>query len=349
MPILSKHPHRRRNALTGEWVLVSPQRAQRPWQGEVTEPSLDKLSAYDPECYLCPGNERASGAWNPNYQQTFVFSNDFPALYPMSEPLEEPAELEFTGSATKQDLLIAHAEPGICRVMCFTPRHDRALSTMSVGEVRRTVESWTEQYQELGNLDWINHVQIFENRGTMMGASNPHPHCQIWASATIPNEPAKELQQQQSYLQKHGRCLLCAYLTLELEHKERLLAENAEYAVLLPFWGVWPFELLLVPKRHAKNLGELTDHQRDSLAEILRHTTAALDRVFQSPFPYSMGFHQSPTDGGDHPEWHLHGHFHPPLLRSAAVRKFMVGYELLAEPQRDVTPESAAAILRKFF
>jgi UDPglucose--hexose-1-phosphate uridylyltransferase len=347
MPILSEHPHRRRNALTGEWVLVSPQRAQRPWQGEVSKSSIDKLPAYDPECYLCPGNERASGSRNPNYEQTFIFTNDFPALYPINKTFEEAAEEEST-IATKH-LLVARAEPGICRVMCFSPRHDLTLSTMSVSEVRRTIESWAEQYQELGNLDWINHVQIFENRGTMMGASNPHPHCQIWASSTIPNEPAKELQQQQNYLHKHGCCLLCAYLALELEQKERVLAENAEFAVLLPFWAVWPFELMLLPKHHAKNIGELTDRQRDSLAEILKHTTAALDQVFQIPFPYSMGFHQSPTDGGNHPEWHLHGHFFPPLLRSAAVRKFMVGYELLAEPQRDVTPESAAAILRKFF
>jgi UDPglucose--hexose-1-phosphate uridylyltransferase len=346
MPILSEHPHRRRNALTGEWVLVSPQRAQRPWQGEVNKPSIDKLSAYDSECYLCPGNQRASGARNPKYEQTFVFTNDFPALYPISELPKEPAKLEST--ATKQDLLVARIEPGICRVMCFSPRHDLTLSTLSISEVRRTVESWTEQYQELGNLDWINHVQIFENRGSMMGASNPHPHCQIWASATIPNESAKELQQQQSYLQKHRHCLLCDYLALELEHIERLVAENAEFVVLLPFWGVWPFELMLLPKRHAKNLSDLTDRQRDSLAEILKQTTAALDQVFQSRFPYSMGFHQSPTDG-DHPEWHMHAHFFPPLLRSARVRKFMVGYELLAEPQRDVTPETAAAILRKFF
>ncbi|HEY3768841.1 MAG TPA: UDP-glucose--hexose-1-phosphate uridylyltransferase [Candidatus Angelobacter sp.] len=347
MSILSAHPHRRHNALTGEWVLVSPQRTRRPWQGEVSKPSLEKAPAYDPDCYLCPGNERMSGARNPNYGQTFVFTNDFPALYPMNAQIEA-AELG-ASAATKQNLLAARAEPGICRVMCFSPRHDLTLSTMSVGEVRGTVESWAEQYQELGNLDWINHVQIFENRGPMMGASNPHPHCQIWASATIPNEPAKELQQQQSYLQKHRHCLLCDYLALELEQKERVVAENTEFAVLTPFWGVWPFELMLLPKHHAKNLSDLTDLQRDSLAEILKLTTTALDQIFQSPFPYSMGFHQSPTDGGNHQEWHMHAHFFPPLLRSAAVRKFIVGYELLAEPQRDVTPESVAAILRKFF
>jgi UDPglucose--hexose-1-phosphate uridylyltransferase len=348
MSILSQHPHRRLNALTGEWVLVSPQRAQRPWQGEVNKPTLEKLTAFDPECYLCPGNERASGVRNPNYQQTFVFTNDFPALYPLEGPFEGLLEEQPT-SETNQDLLVARDEPGICRVMCFSPRHDLTLSTMNVGDIRSIVESWTEQYQELGNLDWINHVQIFENRGSMMGASNPHPHCQIWASGDIPNEPAKELQQQQKYLQKHTRCLLCAYLALELEQRERLVTENAEFAVLLPFWGVWPFELMLVPKRHTRNLMDLGDQQRDGLAEILKHTTTALDHLFQSPFPYSMGFHQSPTDAGNHPEWHLHGHFFPPLLRSAAVRKFMVGYELLAEPQRDVTPESTAATLRKFF
>ncbi|HEY2393080.1 MAG TPA: UDP-glucose--hexose-1-phosphate uridylyltransferase [Candidatus Angelobacter sp.] len=348
MSILSEHPHRRRNALTGEWVLVSPQRTQRPWQGEVSQPSFDKAPAYDPDCYLCPGNERVSGTRNPDYTQTFVFTNDFPALYPMSAQIEGAAELE-ASAATTQDLLLAHAEHGISRVICFSPRHDLTMATMSVEEVRGTIETWAEQYQELGSLDWIKHVQIFENRGAMMGASNQHPHCQIWANASIPNEPAKELEQQQRYLQKHGRCLLCAYLALELEQRERLVAENAEFAVLTPFWGVWPFELMLLPKQHAGSLSELTGPQRDSLAEILKRTTSALDQVFQCPFPYSMGFHQSPTDGDNHPEWHMHAHFHPPLLRSATVRKFMVGYEFLAEPQRDVTPESAAAILRKFF
>jgi UDPglucose--hexose-1-phosphate uridylyltransferase len=340
MPVLNEHPHRRLNALTGEWVLVSPQRTKRPWQGEVTQPHVEKLPPYDPECYLCPGNQRASGARNPDYRQTFVFPNDFPALHPLEGKL---------ATETKQDLLVTRSEPGICRVMCFSPHHDLTLATMNVEDIRHTVEGWAEQYEELSKLDWINHVQIFENRGAMMGASNPHPHCQIWASGTIPNEPLKELQQQHNYLQNHGRCLLCAYLELELEQKERLVIENAEFAVLVPFWGIWPFEVMLLPKRHVKSLSEFNDQQRDSFAEILQRTTAALDMVFQSPFPYSMGFHQSPTDGGAHPEWHMHGHFHPPLLRSASVRKFMVGYELLAEPQRDETPESAATILRKFF
>jgi UDPglucose--hexose-1-phosphate uridylyltransferase len=336
---LKQHPHRRLNPLTGEWVLNSPQRTQRPWQGQVETPAPAAQPAYDPECYLCPGNERAGGNRNPHYEGTFVFVNDFSALYPLSR------EQQFQEQSC--DLIVARSEPGICRVMCFSPRHDLTLATMDLSAIRNVVDVWTDQYQELGGMEWIAHVQIFENRGAMMGASNPHPHCQIWADAALPNEPAKETEKQQAYLQTHNACLLCNYLKLEAEARERTIYSNDHFVALVPFWAIWPFEVMLVSRAHKPSLMQLSSSERDSLAEILKQVTAGFDRVFQTPFPYSMGFHQAPADGKEHPEWHLHAHFYPPLLRSATVRKFMVGYELLAGPQRDITPESAAEILRQ--
>jgi UDPglucose--hexose-1-phosphate uridylyltransferase len=339
MSSVKPHPHRRLNPLTGEWVLVSPQRTQRPWQGEV-EPSVPaKQLAYDPQCYLCPGNERAGGQRNPAYAETFVFVNDYSALYPLTH------DQQFQEQAC--DLIVAESEPGICRVMCFSPRHDLTLSTMELPAIRNVVEVWANQYQELGSIEWINHVQIFENRGAMMGASNPHPHCQIWANASLPNEPTKETDRQQAYLKKHNVCLLCNYQVLEAAAQERIIYTNDHFVALVPFWAIWPFEVMLVSREHKASLPELSSSERDSLAQMLKQTTSGFDRIFQTPFPYSMGFHQAPTDGRPHNEWHLHAHFYPPLLRSATVRKFMVGYELLAGPQRDITPESAAHILRQ--
>ncbi len=339
MSSVKPHPHRRLNPLTGEWVLVSPQRTQRPWQGEV-EPSVPaKQLAYDPQCYLCPGNERAGGQRNPAYAETFVFVNDYSALYPLTH------DQQFQEQAC--DLIVAESEPGICRVMCFSPRHDLTLSTMELPAIRNVVEVWANQYQELGSIEWINHVQIFENRGAMMGASNPHPHCQIWANASLPNEPTKETDRQQAYLKKHNVCLLCNYQVLEAAAQERIIYTNDHFVALVPFWAIWPFEVMLVSREHKASLLELSSSERDSLAQMLKQTTSGFDRIFQTPFPYSMGFHQAPTDGEAHGEWHLHAHFYPPLLRSATVRKFMVGYELLAGPQRDITPESAAHILRQ--
>ncbi len=337
MSLLQSASHRRLNPLTGEWVLVSPHRTQRPWQGQREEPAEASPPAYDPDCYLCPGNARAHGAVNPDYSATFVFDNDFPAL----QPAAEAASLDGDG------LMVARAETGICRVVCFSPRHDLTLARMSAEEVARVVRVWADQTAELGARQEIGAVQIFENRGAMMGASNPHPHGQIWATGALPNELQKELASQTRYRETHGGCLLCDYLRLELEAGERIVFENAHFVVLVPFWAVWPFETMIVPRRHFGALDELTEHEVTSLAEALGGLTVRYDNLFESPFPYSMGFHQKPTDGAAHPEWHLHAHFYPPLLRSATVRKFMVGFELLGTPQRDITAEAAAARLRE--
>jgi UDPglucose--hexose-1-phosphate uridylyltransferase len=336
MLILTDHPHRRFNPLTREWVLVSPHRTQRPWQGLVEKPPEENMPQYDPGCYLCPGNSRAGGKRNPAYSSTFVFDNDFAALLP-DTPLE----------SFENGLLRAVGEPGICRVICFHPRHDLTLAKMPPHAVRVVVDTWVEQYVELSTCPRIRYVQIFENRGAMMGCSNPHPHCQIWAGASIPNEPAKELAAQQEYLSAHHRCLLCDYLAQELSERERLVAENAHFAALVPFWAIWPFETMLLPKRHLRGLDELTIGERDGLAEMLQEITQRYDRLFDVSFPYTMGFHQRPTNGAPYSEVHLHAHFYPPLLRSATVRKFMVGYEMLATPQRDITPEAAAERLRE--
>ena len=325
-------PHRRLNRLTGRYVLVSPHRTARPWQGQVEEPVTEDRPEYDPACYLCPGNERAGGARTPRYTTTYVFDNDFAALLP-----DTPA-----ATLDRDGLLVAESERGICRVICFSPRHDLSLGAMPAEAVRRVVDTWAEQYTELGALPWVRHVQIFENRGAMMGASNPHPHGQIWAEQSVPDEPAKELAQQQAY----DGCLLCDYLAAELADGERIVLANDQFVALVPFWAVWPFETLLLPRAHAGSLTDLTGAGRDGLADILRALTRRYDRLFGVPFPYSMGLHQPPTDGAGHPGWHLHGHAYPPLLRSATVRKFMVGYELLAGPQRDLLPEEVAERLR---
>jgi UDPglucose--hexose-1-phosphate uridylyltransferase len=328
--------HRRLNRLTGEWVLVSPHRTARPWQGQVEEVAADQRPAYDPACYLCPGNQRAGGARTPKYDSTYVFDNDFAALTPDVAPEEHD----------RKGLLIAQSERGICRVVCFSPRHDLTLGQMPAEAIRTVVDTWVDQYVELGNLDWVRHVQIFENRGAMMGASNPHPHGQIWANERVPNEPVKELAQQRAHADSGG-CLLCDYLDVELDDGARIVTSNEHFTALVPFWAVWPFETLVLPRAHAGALPDLDPDQRDGLADILRRVTRRYDRLFGVTFPYSMGLHQQPTDGEPHREWHLHAHFYPPLLRSATVRKFMVGYELLDQPQRDITPETAAQQLRE--
>lgn len=333
---LTEHPHRRYNPLTREWVLVSPHRTKRPWQGQVEKVPPQENPRYDPTCYLCPGNSRAGGVSNPPYASTFVFDNDFAALLP-NVPQDE---------WRVDDLLVARGEPGICRVVCFSPRHDLTVAGMSVSDIRLVIDMWVEQYRELGAIPWINSVQIFENRGEMMGASNPHPHCQIWANATLPNEFAKEFASVSEYRAKHARCLLCDYTAAESKAQERVVCENTSFLVVVPFWAVWPFETLLLSKRHLTAMDELTDAERDGLASILKDITSRYDRLFDVSFPYSMGFHQRPTDGQPHANWHFHSHYYPPLLRSARVRKFLVGYEMLATPQRDITPEGAAARLR---
>lgn len=334
---LKETPHRRFNPLTREWVLVSSHRALRPWQGKVESLPVDDQPRYDPACYLCPGNYRAGNAVNPKYDRTFVFENDFAALLPKGPET----------TIEDEDLLIASTERGICRVGCFSPRHDLTMPRMSIEELRPVIDMWIDQYNELGAVPWINHVQVFENRGTMMGASNPHPHCQIWANAHLPNQPSREQASLHDYGKKHDSCLLCDYLRLEQSRQERLICDNAAFAVVVPFWAVWPFETLLISERHVGATADLSDIERNLLADIMKQVTTRYDNLFEVSFPYSMGFHQRPTDGQPHPEWHLHAHYYPPLLRSATIQKFMVGYEMLATPQRDITPESAAERLRR--
>jgi UDPglucose--hexose-1-phosphate uridylyltransferase len=331
-------PHRRFNPLTREWVLVSPQRVQRPWQGQVEKTPAEDLPAYDPTCYLCPGNSRAAGRRNPAYTGVFVFDNDFPALLPPSSTA--------SASAPAVDCFQAEPAAGLCRVVCFSPRHDLTLPQMPLAEVEAVVQTWGAQTRELGAIPAIQYVQVFENKGAIMGSSNPHPHSQIWASNYIPNEPAKELAAQAAYLQAHGACLLCGYLAAEAASGLRVVAANAHFTAVVPFWATWPFEVLMIAQRHVGSLTDLDAAEVNGLADLLRRVTARYDNLFEVAFPYSMGFHQAPTDGQAHPGQHLHLHFYPPLLRSATVRKFMVGYELLATPQRDLTPEMAAERLR---
>jgi UDPglucose--hexose-1-phosphate uridylyltransferase len=333
---LEQIPHRRLNPLTRDWVLVSPQRTERPWLGKVEAANREEAKAYDPACYLCPGNARAGGNRNPQYSGTYVFDNDYPALVPEA----------FAIAREESGLLVASAERGICRVACFSPRHDLTVSRMNATELRHVVDVWIDQYQSLAALPWIQHVQVFENAGTIMGASNPHPHCQIWANATFPNEPAKELASFLDYRARSHSCLLCDYLQLELQRGDRLVCENESFAVIVPYWAVWPFETLLLSKRHLGSMSELTSAERPLLGQIIKQITTRYDNLFEVPFPYSMGFHQSSTDRLPHEECHFHAHYYPPLLRSATVRKFMVGYEMLAGPQRDMTPETSASRLR---
>jgi UDPglucose--hexose-1-phosphate uridylyltransferase len=330
-------PHRRFNPLTRDWVLVSPQRARRPWLGQIEKAASENLRQYDPTCYLCPGNERAGGVKNPAYTGTFVFDNDFAALLP------DVAEQTPTLS---QPLLAAIPERGICRVVCFSPRHDLTLPELDQTVIENVLATWMHASADLGSRDFIRYTQIFENKGAMMGCSNPHPHSQIWAQSQLPNEIAQELDSQSAYFGEHHRPLLADYLAEEQRHPERIVCQNEHFTALVPFWAVWPFEILLVAHRPVAQLTDLTASETHDLAEVLKQVTTRYDNLFEISFPYSMGFHQAPSDGQSHPEWVLHAHFYPPLLRSATIRKFMVGYEMLAMPQRDITPESAAERLQ---
>ena len=331
-------PHRRFNPLTGDWVLVSPHRARRPWLGQVEKTPPENLPSYDPDCYLCPRNERAGGIRNPDYSSTFVFDNDFSALLPDS--------VEGGVAASDHPLLVSVPESGLCRVVCFSPRHDLTLPELELPAIRNVVSTWAEQSADLGAKDFITNVQVFENKGAMMGCSNPHPHSQIWAQSRLPNEADKELATQQTFFKQNGRTLLLDYLDEEHKRAERLVFRNAHFTALVPFWAVWPFEILLIAHRPTAYLTDLMPDEIAGLAEALKQITTRFDNLFEVSFPYSMGFHQAPFDGKPHPEWVLHAHYYPPLLRSATVRKFMVGYELLAMPQRDITAESAAERLR---
>ena len=332
---MNAQPHRRRNALTGDWVLVSPQRTARPWLGR-TEPAAEPARpAYDPSCYLCPGNRRANGVVNPSYDGPYVFPNDFPALRPEADP---------EAAASGHPLLESEPVQGECRVVCYSPRHNRTLPQMTVPDIRRVVDTWADQVADLGRR-W-RWVQVFENKGAVMGCSNPHPHGQIWAGDALPTEPAREDARQREHAARTGRDLLGDCLAAELERGDRIVLANDQWVFWTPFWAVWPYELLLAPRRRVERLPDLAEAERDALAAILKDMLTACDRLFDTSFPYSMGWHGAPTDGRAHPHWRLHAHVYPPLLRSAIVKKFMVGYEMLGEPQRDLTPEQAAERLR---
>jgi UDPglucose--hexose-1-phosphate uridylyltransferase len=332
-PALFSEPHRRYDPLRDEWILVSPGRTNRPWQGGEERPQVERRPAFDPSCYLCPGNTRANGETNPGYPATYVFTNDFAALRPTT-----------TDAVFEDGLLRAEGEQGTCRVICFSPRHDLTLAGMATADVRRVVDLWAEQTAELGGrYRW---VQVFENRGEAMGASNPHPHGQVWAGTALPTGVAREDASQRAYEARTGRQLLSDVVRQETGGP-RVVEENDEWLVLVPFWAVWPFEVLVVPRRPFARMPDLDDGARDGLAAILGATLRRYDALFGVPFPYSMGWHGAPFGAGTTTDaWRLHGHAYPPLLRSATVRKFMVGYELLAEAQRDVTPEDAAERLR---
>lgn len=334
-----EQPHRRLNQLTGEWVLVSPHRTKRPWQGQQEEPDRATLPAHDPGCYLCPGNERAGGAVNPEYGDTFVFTNDFAALLP-----DSPAA---SVGDVADGLLVAEPESGVCRVICYSPRHDLNMARLGVERARKVVDVWCDEFADLAARGDIGYVQIFENRGSVMGCSNPHPHGQIWSTGSVPMYPGLEDGRQKVHLVEQGECLLCRYLKRELSGGERLVFENESFAVIVPFWAVWPFETMILPKVHMGSILEMTPAQRGDLADAMVRLGIRYDNLFQTSFPYSMGIHQVPTDGGEHPHWHFHLHYYPPLLRSRSVKKFMVGFEMMAMPQRDLTPEAAAIRLRE--
>jgi UDPglucose--hexose-1-phosphate uridylyltransferase len=306
--------------------------------GQVEKSSQVRLPAYDPKCYLCPGNTRSEGARNPDYVSTFTFDNDFPALLP-PDPQASP-------QPEQAPLFRVEPENGICRVVCFSPRHDLTLPEMTQFEVEAVVREWTRQENELSQQDFVRYVQIFENKGAMMGCSMPHPHSQVWATGHIPNEPAKELIAQTGYHKEKGSCLLCDYLQEEIRQGDRIIVSNPGFTALAPFWAVWPFEALVVANRHLNTLQDLKGDEPAQLADILRALTIRYDNLFEVSFPYSMGFHPQPNREKVADAWHFHGHFYPPLLRSATVRKFMVGYEMLGMPQRDITAETAAEKLR---
>jgi UDPglucose--hexose-1-phosphate uridylyltransferase len=327
--------HRRFNALTGDWVLVSPQRTSRPWQGKVEEVPQKERVRHDPDCYLCPGNVRVSGSANADYEGPYAFENDFPAL---------SATACSIGDA--HSLLRSEPQTGQCRVVCYSHEHDRHLVDMDLPELAEVLRFLAAECEVLDARPDIAYVQVFENRGAMMGASNPHPHAQIWATRDVPNEPARENLQQKRWYAAHGASLLLDYLAEELRDGARLLCCNEGAVSLVPFWAVWPFETLLMPRRAVQGPVEMTAGDWLSFADVLKRTLTALDALFGTPMPYSMGFHARPGDGEAHPEWQFHAHIYPPLLRSASIRKHMVGFEMLGMPQRDLTPESAARRLR---
>lgn len=333
----TEQPHKRKNLLTGEYILVSPHRSKRPWQGQVEDVAPDNRPQYDPKCYLCPGNSRADGTQNPDYKDSFVFVNDFSAL------LEETPIEQFD----EESLLVAESERGICKVISFSPRHDLTLPQMDLPAIQAVVDLWQKEFADLSSKEWIKYIQIFENKGSIMGCSNPHPHGQIWAESSLPVEIEKETNEQASYFKKHGRTLLQDYVALELSKEERIIVHNEHFVALVPFWAAWPYETMIVCKRPVASILEFTEDEKEDLARTLQELTIRYDNIFKTSFPYSAGMHQAPVNSGEYPGWHWHMHFYPPLLRSATVKKFMVGYEMLATPQRDITPEQAANTLKQ--
>lgn len=333
---LQDYSHKRYNILTGEWILVSPHRAKRPWQGQNEAVSNEIRPNHDPKCYLCAGNTRINGEINPQYKDVFVFTNDFAALQNDSKSF-----------SVEDGLLVAQSETGICKVICFSPDHSKSLADMGVNDIEKVVKVWQKEYKILGENESINYVQIFENKGAVMGCSNPHPHGQIWSQSTLPNEVDKKDKQQQAYFNKNKSSLLGDYLQQELNKKERIIFENDAFVVLVPFWAIWPFQAMIVPKKQQSNILKISDAEAFLFAEAISTLTRAYDKLFNTSFPYSSGIHQAPTNGNDNNHWHWHMSFYPPLLRSATVKKFMVGYEMFGSPQRDITAEIAAKMIRE--
>lgn len=327
---LEKYSHKRYNILTGEWVLVSPHRAKRPWQGkEETIIEKEKI-IYDSNCYLCAGNTRINGGKNPDYKDVFVFTNDFGALQKSSPE-----------KRIKKGLLKAELEQGICKVVCFSSDHSKTMANMELLEIEKLIQVWQEEFICLSKNKWINYIQIFENKGEIMGCSNPHPHGQIWAQASIPNEVVKKDTQQLQYFKENKSLLLNDYVDQELKENKRILFENENFVLLIPFWAVWPFETMIVPKKQKPTISSLTNLERIDFADMLSKITKGYDKLFQCSFPYSSGIHQAPINIENNEHWHWHMSFYPPLLRSATVKKFMVGYEMFGMPQRDITTEEA--------
>ncbi|MDG1228100.1 MAG: UDP-glucose--hexose-1-phosphate uridylyltransferase [Polaribacter sp.] len=332
---LQDYSHKRYNILTGEWVLVSPHRAKRPWQGQNEAVNNEKRPSYDESCYLCPGNTRINGEVNPEYTDVFVFTNDFAALQNDSPTFN-----------VNDGLLKAQSETGICKVICFSPDHSKSLADMSASEIQKVVFTWQKEFKELSENPKINYVQIFENKGAVMGCSNPHPHGQIWSQSSLPNEVLKKNTQQLDYYNINKSSLLGDYLIQELDKNERIIFENDGFVILVPFWAVWPFEAMIVPKKQQVNILEMTEDETLQYGEAIAVLTKAYDQIFNTSFPYSSGIHQAPTDGNTNKHWHWHMSFYPPLLRSASVKKFMVGYEMFGTPQRDITPEQAVKMIK---
>ena len=332
---LQEYSHKRFNFLTGEWVLVSPHRAKRPWQGQKEVTNTEQRPSHDQNCFLCSGNTRINGEQNPEYKGVFVFTNDFGALQTKSPKI-----------SVNKGLFKAESELGICKVICFSPDHSLSLAEMEVKDIDAVISTWQKEYISIGSNDMINYVQIFENKGAAMGCSNPHPHGQIWCQSSLPNEVLKKDQCQSDYNIKNKSSLIGDYLKQELEEKERIIYENDHFVVLTPFWAIWPFETMIVPKKHHINIIQISKQERIGFADAISKITKAYDKLFQCSFPYSSGIHQAPTNGQPNEHWHFHMSFYPPLLRSSTVKKFMVGYEMFGSPQRDITAEQAAIRLK---